>query len=100
MVGIVARETKALGYYPSPRIDNDRGKERRVLLQKEVKEGMEETRLAKMVRLSQQGAWTRWENYVRRRITWSDLWMSDFGHLRFQIQAVYDVLPSPSNFHT
>ena len=83
MVGTVARETRDLGYYPSPSIDNTREKERRALLQKEVRESIEETRLAKMVGLSQQGAWTRWENYVRQRITRSDLWRSDFGHLRF-----------------
>ena len=35
MVGTVARGTRGLGYYPSPRIDNARGKERRALLQKE-----------------------------------------------------------------
>ena len=40
MVGIVARGTRGQGYYPSPRIDNARGKERRVLLQKEVREGI------------------------------------------------------------
>ena len=100
MVGTVARGTRGLGYYPSPRIDNVRGKERRAFLQKKEREGMEETWLAKMVGLSQQGVWTRWENYVRRRITWLDLWRSDFSHLRFQIQAVYDVLPSKSNLHT
>ena len=65
-----------------------------------AKKYMEETRLAKMLGLSQQGAWTRWENYVRRRITWWDLWRSDFGHLRFQIKEVYDGLPSPSDHHT
>ena len=59
MVGTVASGIKGLGYYPSPRIDNTRGKERRALLQKEVREGIEETRLAKMVGLSQQGARTR-----------------------------------------
>ena len=37
---------------------------------------------------------------LRPRVTWSDLWRFDNGHLRFQIQAVYDVLPSPSNLHT
>ena len=97
MVGTVASETRGLGYYPSPWIDNAREKERRVILQKEVREGIEETKLAKMVGLSQQGVWTRWENYVRRRITWSDLWNADLSQLRFQIQAVYDLLPSPSN---
>ena len=52
MVGTVARGTRGLGYYPSPRIDTTRGKERRALLQKEVREGIEETRLAKKVGLS------------------------------------------------
>ena len=61
---------------------------------------MEKTTLAKMVGLSQQGARIRWKNYVRRRITWSDLWKSDLSHLRFQIQALYDLLPSPWNLHT
>ena len=100
MVGTVASWTRGLGYYPSPRIDNTRGKERRALSQKEVIEGIEETRLAKMVGLSQQGAWTSWKNYVRRRIIWSDLWKADLSQLRFQIQADYDLLPSPSNLHT
>ena len=99
IVGTVASETRGLGYYLSPRIDNARGKERRAVLQKEVREGIEETRLAKMVGLSQLGAWIRWENYVRRQITWSDLWKADLSQLRFQIQAIYDLLPSPSNFH-
>ena len=97
MVGTVDSGTRGLEYYPSTRIDNARGKERRTLLQKEVREGIEETRLAKMVWLSQQGARTRWENYVRWRITWSDLWKADLSQLRFQIQAVYDLLPSPSS---
>ena len=99
MVGTVASGTRGLGYYLSPRIDNTRGKESRALLQKEVREGIEESRRAKLVGLSQQGAWTRRENYVRQQITWSDLWKADLSQLRFQIQAVYD-LPSPSNFHT
>ena len=99
MVGTVASGTRGLGYYPSPKIDNARGKERRALLQKKVREGIVETRLAKMVGLSQPGAWTRLENYVRRRISWSDLWKADLSQLRFQIQAVYDLLPSPSNLH-
>ena len=97
MVGTMACGTRGLGYYLGPRID--RGKER-ALLQKEVREGIEETRLAKMVGLYQLGAWTRWKNYIRRRITWLDLWKAYLSQLRFQIQAVYDLLPSPSNLHT
>ena len=34
------------------------------------------------------------------KLRWSDLWRSDNSHLRFKIQAVCNVLPSPSNLHT
>ena len=100
LVSTVTSGTTGLGYFPRPRIANTRGKERRALLQKEVRAGMDDTQLTKMVGLSHQGAWTKWKNYDRRRVTWSDLRQSDYDHLRFQIQAVYDVLPCPSNLHT
>ena len=99
LVGTVARGTTGLGYFSSPRIESAKGKERRELLQKEVRAGVEEARITKMVGQSQQGAWTRWEQFDRQRVTWSDLWRCDLSFLKFRIQAVYDVLPSPSNLH-
>ena len=50
-----------------------------------------------MVNLSQQGAWTKWEGVKKKKITWQQLWRSDFSEVRFMIQLVYDILPSPSN---
>ena len=52
-----------------------------------------------MVGLSQQGAWTRWEDVEKKRVTWSDCWRPDFNEVRFLIKSVYDVLPSPTNLH-
>ena len=52
-----------------------------------------------MVGLSQQGAWTRWEDVEKKRITWSDCWRPDFSEIRFLFKSVYDVLPSPTNLH-
>ena len=52
-----------------------------------------------MVGMGQQGAWTRWENVLQRKITWSNIWKADFHRIRFLVQAVYDVLPSPANLH-
>ena len=43
----------------------------------------------------QNGAGTRW----RRKITQSDLGRSEFYHIRFLVQAVYDNLSWPANFH-
>ena len=49
--------------------------------------------------MKQQGAWTRWENAVERKVTWAELWKAK-ASIKFLIQAVHDVLPSPSNLHT
>ena len=51
-----------------------------------------------MVGLSQLGAWTRWEDIEKKRITWSDCWRPDFSEIQFLIKSVY-VLPNPTNLH-
>ncbi|XP_062283087.1 uncharacterized protein LOC133987658 [Scomber scombrus] len=99
LVGVVTRGRAGLGSFPTPQI-NTRGKEGRHLVQEEVRAAVEETRTCKAVGMKQQGAWTRWENAVERKVTWAELWKSEPHRLKFLIQAVYDVLPSPSNLHT
>ncbi|KAL7863464.1 hypothetical protein SRHO_G00124480 [Serrasalmus rhombeus] len=47
-----------------------------------------------------QGAWTRWENAVERKVTWTEIWKAKPHRNKFLIRAVYDVLPSPSNLQT
>ena len=99
ILGLIAKGRAGLGFFPSTHTNSTKGKERRQLIQEEVCEGLEEVRYCKMVGLSQQGAWTRWEDIEKKRITWSDCWRSDFSEIRFLIKSVYDVLPSPSNMH-
>ena len=99
LIGTVAKGQAGLGFFPGIRYDKVRGKERQHLLQEEVRAGVEEKRVGRMVGLSQQGAWTKWENTLQRKITWSDIWRSDSSCMRFLIQAVYDILPSPSNLN-
>ena len=79
---------------------NSSGKEGRHLVHEEVRAAVEETRTVKAVGMKQQGAWTRWENAVERKATWAELWKAEPHRIKFLIQAVYDVLPSPSNLHT
>lgn len=99
LVGTVASGRTGLGYFPSFQVSKAKGKERLHLLQEEVRAGAEEEWVSQMVGLSQQGAWTRWENTQQRKITWSDFWQVDFYHIRFLVQVVYDTLPSPTNTH-
>ena len=95
---MVTRGRAGLGSFPTPQM-NTKGKEGRRLVQEEVRAAVEETRTCKAVGMKQQGAWTRWENAVERRVTWAELWKAEPQRIKFLIQAVYDVLPSPSNLH-
>lgn len=54
----------------------------------------------KAVEMKQQVAWTRWEDAVKRKVTWSEIWKAESHRIKFLLQAVYDVLPGPSNLHT
>lgn len=100
LVGVVTRGRAGLGSFPTPQMNTIRGKERRRLVQEEVRAAVEETRTCKAVGMKQQGPWTRWENAVERKVTWAELWKAEPHRIKFLIQAVYDVLPSPSNLHT
>lgn len=99
LVGVVTRSRAGLGSFPPPAL-NPSGKERRHLIQEEARAAVEETRTSKAVGLKQQGAWMRWENAVERKVTWAEIWKAEPHRIKFLIQAVYDVLPSPSNLHT
>ena len=97
LVGTVARGRAGLGSSTTPRYDKAEGKDRRALLQEEVRAAVEEERASRMAGMRQQGAWTRWEQAAERKVTWTDLWKAEPQRIKFLIQAVYDVLPSPSN---
>ena len=49
----------------------------------------------KVVSQGSQGAWTRWEAAVQRRISWVDIWRTPQSS--FLMRAVYDMLPCPWN---
>ncbi|XP_073696141.1 uncharacterized protein [Garra rufa] len=97
LVGSVAQGRAGLGSRRTPRYDKAEGKERRSLILEEVRAGVEEKRACQMAGMRQQGAWTRWEQTVERKVTWTELWKAEPYRIKFLIQAVYDVLPSPSN---
>ncbi|XP_069366366.1 uncharacterized protein [Paralichthys olivaceus] len=100
LVGSVARGRAGLGSFPKPRYDQARGKEKRQLVQDEIRVEEEEDRYSRMVGMSKQGAWTRWEHAETRKITWTEMWRAEPLRIKFLIQSVYDVLPSPANLHT
>ncbi|XP_053176235.1 uncharacterized protein LOC128359949 [Scomber japonicus] len=97
LVGSVATGRAGLGTVPTTHLSRLRGKDRRDRVQLEVRAGVEEQRASQWVGLRQQGAWTRWEEAMNRTISWPELWKAEPLRIKFLIQSVYDVLPSPSN---
>ena len=101
LVGVVAQGRAGLGMFPAPpRLRECKGKEKRRQIQEEVRAGVEEGRTSRAAGLRQQGAWTRWEHAIDRKVTWTDLWQSEPHRISFLVRAVYDVLPSPANLFT
>ena len=97
VIGTVAEGTRGLGYDQRSKYGKSINEQQSLL--QEVREGVEEERITKMVGFGQQGSWTKWEKTTQRRITWPDLLHKDFGRTKFLVQAVYDTLPSPVNLH-
>ena len=99
LVGTVATGRAGLGYFPTTLVSQVRGKERHQLLQEEVQAGVEEEQVSRAMGFRQQGAWTRWECTLQRRVTWTNILQADFHWVRFLVQALYDALPSLANLH-
>lgn len=97
LVETVSQGRAGLGSSTTPHYDKAERKDRRALLQEQVRAAVEEEQGSTMVGMWQQGAWTQWEQAVERKVTWTELLKAEPQHLKFLIQAIYDILPSPSN---
>jgi hypothetical protein len=71
-------------------------KERRAMIQSEVRRVEEHARQARAVEMGAQGAWTM-RNTTDRKLTWGDIWKYEPLRLSFLLRSVYDLLPSPAN---
>ena len=99
VVGVLTRGRAGLGTLPQPLFEKAQGKEKRQLILEEVRLGIEEERASKMVGMQQQGACTKWEGVLERKVAWSEIWQAEPQRISFIVRAAYDVLPSPSNLH-
>ena len=97
LVGTVTQGRLGLGCITRAQWRGASSRQRREMVQQEVRQHEEETRQTKAVSLKAQGKWMRWENIRSRKLTWNELWKTEANKLKFAIASVYDVLPSPSN---
>ena len=100
IVGSVAQGRLGLGYTTRTSWNKADPKERRGMVQREVRKAEEENRHVKAVAMNKQGSWTRWESVRERALTWQDIWKMEGHRIKFLLCSVYDVLPTPSNLHT
>ncbi|KAI2661122.1 Spore protein YkvP [Labeo rohita] len=75
ILGSVTQGRAGLGSLTATRYDLASGRERQRLVQEE-------------------------EQAMERNVTWKDIWTWNPQRIRFLIQGVYDILPSPSNLYT
>ena len=100
IVGTVAMGRLGIGNLERPNWEKASTRERREMVQKEVRAAEEESRQTKAVGMKQQGAWTRWEEALPKKLSWGDIWKMDQHKISFLLKSVYDVLPSPTNLRT
>ena len=98
IVGNLAVGRQGLGMQKSVSWKGASAKERRGLIQAEVRAMEEEDRKAKAVQLGSQGAWTAWVT-EKRVLKWSDMWKYEPIRISFLLRSVYNTLPSPANLY-
>jgi hypothetical protein len=74
IVGTTAVGRQGLGFNSRTKWKTATGKERRKLVQEEVKQQCEEERHVRASGMAKQGSWLNWENIKPKKITWNELW--------------------------
>ena len=98
VIGTTQVGRQGLGINKSTRWSTANDKDKRSMIQDEIRSVEEEKRKAKAVSMGSQEAWTIWTT-TNRKLTWQDIWSYQPLRLSFLVRSVYDVLPSPANLH-
>ncbi|XP_021365777.1 uncharacterized protein LOC110458420 [Mizuhopecten yessoensis] len=98
IVGATCSDRQGLGTTHFQTWEGSDDKEKRSLVQGEIRREEEGTRKARAVEMGSQGAWTKWK-LPERKLTWTDLWRYEPLRIQFLLRSVYNTLPSPANLH-
>lgn len=91
IVGSVAQGRLGLGCSTRPNWQQAHPKERRCMVQREVRKVEEESRQVKAVAMNKQGSWTKWESVRERALTWQDIRSMEAHRIKFLLCSVYGV---------
>lgn len=95
LLGLVAVWQAGLGIHI--RLCYDKAQSRESM--SEIRAEVEKEHCSKIVAMHQQETWTNWDHASTQKITLTELWKTEQTGLKFFVQAVYDVFPSPYNLH-
>jgi hypothetical protein len=96
IVGATNVGREGFGNRQHSRWDNSGIRERREMVQSEIRRGEEEVRAARIVQMGLQGRSSRW-SVPERKLTWDELWKYEPLQLSVLLRSVYDMLPTPAN---
>jgi len=96
IVGITAVGRQGIGATKTVLWSRSDQKERRAMIQSEVRRTEEHARQAKTVEMGTHVSWTTW-NTTDRKLTWADIWKYEPLRLSFLLRSVNYLLPSPAN---
>lgn len=77
LVGTVATGHAGLRAFTEPRNKKVHGKDKRQLVLKEVRAGVEEEWTSRIIGTQQQGAWTRWDGAMDRKVSCAEIWQAE-----------------------
>ncbi|XP_060083282.1 uncharacterized protein LOC132562552 [Ylistrum balloti] len=98
IIGATCSGRQGLGTTHFHRSEGTDDKEKRSMVQGEIRIEEEGARKGRAVEMGSQGTWTRWK-LPERKLTWTDLWRYEPLRIQFLLRSVYDTLPSPANLH-
>ena len=97
ILGHTQSNRRGLGFTKMEWWSRTKGKAKRDMVIKELRNEEDNKRIQKAVQQSQQGQWTNWENALQRSLSWNDLWHMAPLRISFILRSAYDVLPSNAN---
>ena len=97
IVGLTCHGRQGIGCQPTKQWSKEDTRGKRELVLQKIRRTEEESRNQRMVTMSKQGAWMKWDAVTEKKISWSEIWKSTGYALKFRISSVYDLLPTPAN---
>ena len=99
IVGTVAKRRVGIGLHPQGWWSNESRINKRKMVSEEIHHLEEVRHIATAIGQRKPVARTKWESVKHRGVTWGDLKHMEPQKLSFLLKPIYNVLPTPVNFH-